>query len=239
MKMTGNGWIKLLSVSGILFFLTAMFGIRHKATDNKQGETSVHHLIKLPAPVYTSATSVEEALLRRRSVREYKNEPISLKDISQLLWAAQGITSEEGGRTAPSAGALYPLEIYLVSGNVTGLAPGVYHYLPADHSLDLIEEGDKRKLLYAGASLQVAVKNAAAVFVITAVYERTTVKYFERGKKYVHMEAGHASQNIYLQAVSLKLGTVAMGAFTDSLVKKILLLPKKEEPLYLMPVGNY
>lgn len=216
-----------------------MLGIHHSVNKNKQSKTLIQHRIKLPEPVYSSAVSVEEALHKRRSVREYNNQPVSLKNIAQLLWAAQGITTEEGGRTAPSAGALYPLEIYLVSGNVTGLAPGVYHYLPADHSLDLIEEGDKRKLLYAGASLQGAVKNAAAVFVITAVYERTIVKYFERGKKYVHMEAGHASQNIYLQAVSLKLGTVAMGAFTDSLVKKILLLPKKEEPLYLMPVGNY
>lgn len=171
-------------------------------------------------------------------MREYSRVPLSIQDISQLCWAAQGITSGEGGRTAPSAGALYPLELYVVCSNVTAIAPGVYHYLPVEHSLALIHEGDKRNLLYPVALLQPAIKRAAAVFVITGVYERTTGKYFERGKRYVHMVAGHASQNIYLQAVSLQLGTVAMGAFTDSLVKKVLHIPGNEETLYLMPVGK-
>ena len=199
---------------------------------------NVQSIIKLPQPVYNSATSLEEALLKRRSVREFKKEPVELKEISQLLWAAQGITSEEGGRTAPSAGALYPLEIYIVCGNVKDIVPGVYHYLPAEHTIELIEEGDKRKLLYAAALLQGAISRAAAIIVIAADYDRTTVKYFERGKKYVHIEAGHVSQNIYLQAASLKLGTVAMGAFTDSLVRRVIHLPKNEDPLYLMPVGK-
>jgi len=201
--------------------------------------TQLQTVIKLPDPVYKSGTSVEEALLKRRSVREYKKEPLELKEISQLLWAAQGITSEgDGGRTAPSAGALYPLELYVVSGNINSLTPGVYHYLPSGHTLQQIAEGDKRKLLTAAALMQGAVNKSAAVIVIAAEYKRTTGKYLERGKKYVHIEAGHAAQNIYLQSVSLKIGTVVIGAFTDSLVKLILHLPKSEEPLYLMPVGK-
>jgi SagB-type dehydrogenase family enzyme len=200
--------------------------------------TSVQQVIKLPPPAYTSTTSIEEALLKRRSVREYKSEPMEIKDIAQLLWAAQGITSADGHRTVPSAGALYPLEIYLVSGNINMLPAGVYHYTPQDHSLSLIELGDKRKLLAVSALMQGSITRSAAIIVISGVYSRTTFKYFERGKKYVHMEAGHCSQNIYLQSVSLNVGTVVMGAFTDSLVKKVLKLPRHVETLYLMPVGK-
>ena len=196
-------------------------------------------IVQLPQPEYKSQTSVEEALLKRRSVRNYSKEPLELKKISQLLWAAQGITDKkEGGRTAPSAGALYPLEVYVITGNVESLIAGVYLYQPDDHTLKLITEGDKRKLLTASALMQDAVQRSPAVLVFTAIYSRTTGKYLDRGRRYVHMEAGHAAQNVYLQAVSLKLGVVVIGAFSDSLVKSILHLPKEEEPLYLMPVGK-
>jgi len=195
--------------------------------------------IKLPEPVYTSATSIEEALLKRRSVRRYSDAPIELKDISQLLWAAQGITAEaQGGRTAPSAGALYPLEIFVAGGNINDLLPGVYHYLPGGHSLQLVTEGDKRTLLRNAAHLQGAPNRSAAVIIIAADYSRNTRKYAEKGVRYVNMEAGHAAQNICLQAVSLSIGTVTMGSFDDNKVKLILMLPGNLEPLYLMPVGK-
>jgi SagB-type dehydrogenase family enzyme len=156
-----------------------------------------------------------------------------------LLWAAQGITAEaKGGRTAPSAGALYPLEIFLAGGNINDLAPGVYHYLPSGHSLQLVTEGDKRTLLRNAAHLQGAPNRSAAVIIIAADYSRTTRKYAEKGTRYVNMEAGHAAQNICLQAVSRSLGTVTMGSFNDSMVKQILMLPGDLEPLYLMPVGK-
>lgn len=193
--------------------------------------------IKLPRPRLKSEISIEEALHKRRSVRDFKKETLPLATIAQLLWAAQGITGNEGLRTAPSAGALYPLEVYLVSGAVEELPAGVYHYNPSGHRLKRVATGDKRKLLAAATGGQSAVSQGAAALVFTAVYERTSGKYGERATRYVHMEAGHAAQNVYLQAAALTTGTVVIGAFSDLLVKQVLSLPRGEEPLYLMPVG--
>jgi len=196
-------------------------------------------IIKLPKPRLSSTVSVEEALLKRRSIRNFKKEPLTLSEVSQLLWSAQGITEESMGlRTAPSAGALYPIEIYIVVGNVINLPPGIYKYTPKNHELVLIMKGDKRKELAISALGQKWIEEGAIVIVISAVYERTTSKYGERGIRYVHMEAGHVSQNIYLQAVALNLGTVAVGAFYDEEVKKVINMQKNENPLYLMPVGR-
>ena len=194
--------------------------------------------IKLPEPRYDSQLSVEETLRSRRSVREYGDKPVTLNEISQLLWAAQGITSPFGFRTAPSAGALYPLEIYLVAGNVSKLPDGVYKYKPKTHELVRILEDDKRAELSAAALGQPCVKNGSAVIILAAVYERTMRKYQKRGIRYVHIEVGHAAQNIYLQAVSLNLGTVMIGAFDDGKVKKVLHMHDNEQPLSIMPVGR-
>lgn len=188
--------------------------------------------IKLPKPRYESDTSIEEALLKRKSTRNYRGN-LTVKEISQLLWAAQGITST---RTSPSAGATYPLEIYLVVGDVDDLGKGVYTYLPQEHSLMKILDGDIRRELVDACLGEEFVKEAAVDIVFVAVYERTTRRYGERGVRYVHMEVGHAAQNVYLQAVSLKLGTVVVGAFYDERVKKIMEIEK--EPLYIMPVGS-
>ena len=194
--------------------------------------------IKLPEPRYESETSVEEVLLARRSVRDYKNEPLTFEEVSQLLWAAQGITDKKGSRTAPSAGALYPIEIYVVVGNVDNISEGIYKYKPQEHELVKVAEGDKRIELYNAALSQSAVKNAAAAMVFSAVYERTTEKYGKRGERYVHLETGHAAQNVYLQTVALDLGTVVIGAFDDNEVKKIMNMQDEEQPLYIMPVGR-
>lgn len=194
--------------------------------------------IALPTPRYDSATSVEQALLKRRSVREYGKQPLTLAELGQLLWAAQGITDLAGFRTAPSAGALYPMEVYAVVGNVTGLTAGVYKYRPAAHALERTATGNRLAELSKAALGQAAVRDAPVVLVLAAVYERTTQKYGERGIRYVHMEAGHVSQNVYLQAVSLGLGTVTIGAFYDDEVKKVVGLTDNEQPLYLMPVGR-
>lgn len=171
-------------------------------------------------------------------MRAYGDAPLTLAEISQLLWAAQGITHPAGYRTAPSAGGLYPLELYLLVGNVTELAAGVYHYQPHEHELVRIAAGDKREALGQAALDQEAVHDAAAVIVMTAVFERTTVKYGERGIQYVHMEVGGAAQNVYLQAVSLDLGTVFIGAFYDDEVQALLNVSDDERPLCLMPVGR-
>jgi SagB-type dehydrogenase family enzyme len=194
--------------------------------------------IKLPEPAQDSNTSIEEAILKRRSARTYKESPLTLKEISQLLWAAQGITDPRGLRAAPSAGALYPLEIYVIAGNVNDLPDGIYHYKPLKHELVRIVKGDKRNELCNAALGQSSIRTAAAVIVFSAVYERTTIKYGDRGIKYVHIETGHAAQNVFLQAVSLDLGTVVIGAFDDDAVTEVLKMPDREQPLYIMPVGR-
>ena len=195
-------------------------------------------IVKLPKPRYAGNVSVEEAMLKRRSVRKYKKSPLELSDISQLLWAAQGVTDPIGFRTAPSAGALYPLELYLVASSVKGLDQGVYKYSADRHALKMVIKGERQSRLYWSSWAQKSVKKAQAVVVITAVYKRTTGKYGNRGVRYVHMEVGHAAQNIYLQAVSLGLGTVVVGAFNDKSVKKEIGAQKDEEPLCIMPIGK-
>jgi len=194
--------------------------------------------VTLPKLQYESTTSVEQALLKRRSVREFRNLPLALDDLGQLLWAAQGITDRVGFRTAPSAGALYPLELYAVAGNVQGLLTGLYRYIPRGHALRRIANGDKRPALGHAAYDQPSIAEAPAVLALCAVYERVTGKYGERGLRYVHMEAGHAAQNVYLQAVFLNLGTVVLGAFDDMRVAETLTLGEQEQPLYLMPIGR-
>ncbi|UCE51602.1 MAG: SagB/ThcOx family dehydrogenase [Desulfobacterales bacterium] len=194
--------------------------------------------IRLPEPRYDGSVSVEHALFSRRSVRKYKNEPLTLAEVSQLLWAAQGITAPRGYRTAPSAGALYPLEVYLVAGKVNDLSEGIYKYKYHDHSLVQTVTGDKRAELSRAALHQGSLSRAPTVLLFCAVYERITRKYGERGYRYVFMEIGHAAQNVCLQAIALGLGTVAIGAFRDNEVKKIANLPPNEEPTYFVPVGR-
>jgi SagB-type dehydrogenase family enzyme len=192
----------------------------------------------LPAPRHDSAISIEKALLSRRSLREFVPEPLELWQISQLAWAAQGVTGPDGHRTAPSAGALYPLELYVAAGNVNGLPPGVYKYDLREHQLSPWIQGDKRRELSDAALSQSSIVEAAVVFAVAAVYKRTTAKYGERGIRYVHMEAGHAAQNLLLQAAALGLGSVLVGAFSDERVRQVLMLNGIESPLYLIPVGK-
>lgn len=195
--------------------------------------------VKLPPPIIKSNISIEEALKKRRSSRRYKHDLITLKQVAQLLWAAQGITAQHGFRTAPSAGALYPLRVYLVTGNIKGLPAGVYHYSPENHGLELQLVGDKRtELAYTSQHQRAMLNDAKMHLVITASYEKTMAKYGPRGKRYVDMEAGHVAENISLQAVSLGVGTVTIGAFEDERVKSVLHLREGEAPLYIMPVGK-
>jgi len=188
--------------------------------------------IKLPAPKYDGSVSIEKALLERRSIRTYKDEPLTLADVSQILWAAQGITDPKTGhRTAPSAMALYLLEVYLIPGNVTGLPMGLYQYQPQGHELVKIAEGDIKTKLFQGVG-QAPIKNAPAVLVITGISERS------KNSNWMYLEAGHAAQNVYLQAVSLELGTVVMAGFKDEDVRKALNLSSQEQPIYIMPIGK-
>lgn len=188
--------------------------------------------ITLPAPRLEGEMSLEETLAARRSVREFTDEELTLEEISQLLWAAQGITAVWGGRTAPSAGALYPLEVYVAT------ADGLHHYVPQGHKAIVESRADLHGELWQAGLSQDAIREAPAVFVITAVYRRTEKKYGGRAERYVKLEAGHAAQNLVLQAVALGLGGVPIGAFYDDQVQSALSLPSDHEPLYLIPIGH-
>ena len=188
-------------------------------------------VVHLPEPRLKNGASVEQALLRRRSVRSFRDAPLSLADIGQLLWAAQGVTSR-GHRAAPSAGALYPLELYVVAGKVAGLAAGVYRYVPETHTLVKVKLGDRRSELSQAAWRERAIVEAPASLLFSAVFERTTKKYGERGNRYVYMDEGHAAEN------AIGVGTVVIGGFDDAAVAKAASLPAAEKPLAIMPVGR-
>jgi SagB-type dehydrogenase family enzyme len=198
--------------------------------------------IKLPLPQLEGKMSVEEALARRRSRRVFKDYPLTIEQVSQLLWSAQGITEERNGlRTAPSAGALYPLDIYLVVGKdkVEDLKVGVYHYNPGQHSLTIILEEDQRRELARACLGEKFIEDAPVSLIITAEFSRTTNHYGKRGIYFAYMEAGHVGQNVYLQVESLGLGTVVFGGFYEEDVSQALNLPDQHIPLYVMPVGHY
>ena len=211
----------LLFISLVAVFNLKLFG----------GESKMSKIVKLPSPRLSGKLSLEESLARRRSKRSFTKESLNWEEIGQILWAVQGITDSRGFRTAPSAGALYPLEIYFLT------PEGVFHYLPAGHQAERISEKDLRKALSLAALGQSAVSQAPLDIVITAVYQRVTGKYGKRGERYVHIEAGHCAQNIHLQTICLGLGSVPIGAFSDVAVRKVLNLPKDCQPLYIIPVG--
>ncbi len=235
-SFTRRGWLKLLLLllgASAVGLLGNRFLQRIPTT---RIEEQVGEEVELPEPRHDSEFSLERAISKRRSIRAYQDEPLTLSEVSQLLWAAQGITDPRGFRTAPSAGALYPIELYLVVGNVEGLEKGVYKYDPHRHKLLKVADGDRRAELAGAALGQRWVREGAIDLVITAVYGRTTWRYGDRGIRYVQMEAGHVAQNVHLQATCLGLGTVPVGAFYDDEVKEILGL--EEDPLYIMPVGR-
>jgi len=217
----------------MLVVLTLMLIFIQREREAKEmARNSATQVIKLSAPKKRGDISLEEAILKRRSKREFKTAPLSKEQISQLLWAAQGITDPAGFlRASPSAGALYPLEIYIV------YSEGVYYYRPNGHILERISSDDVRLALCESALGQRSIASAPLDIIITGVDERTTGKYGDRGVRYVHMEAGHCAQNIHLQAVALGLGSVPIGAFSDKDVSRVLTLPAECKPLYIIPVG--
>jgi len=231
--------IKLLQLIVLIGFLVAIFFlIQGQPVENIQ---PIKGVIVLPTPETTGNISVEDAINKRKSISTYQNKSLTLKDISQLLWAAQGITDKEKNiRTVPSAGATYPLEIYILTGTngVNGLESGLYHYNPLKNQLEYIMKGDLRVNLSSTAYGQGGIANAPAIIIITGVYSRTQNRYGDRGIQFVHMEAGHAGQNLYLQAQALDLGMVLIGGFSNKDAQKILKLPADQEVLYLIPVGH-
>ncbi len=202
-------------------------------TPQKSGD-----MIDLPDIVTDGSMSLERAISLRRSIRSYSEEALTLKELAQLLWSAQGITGDRGFRTAPSAGATFPLEMFVVVNHVDGLTAGIYHYHPKNHRLELIRTEDVSEALFRACLSQSMILDGGAVLVFAAVYERTTARYGSRGERYILNEIGHASQNVHLQAAALDLGTVVIGAYRDEEVEDILSLGDKYRVLYLMPVGK-
>lgn len=229
-----------LSLAVVLVILWAGGGDSQRLEGNEGGfMNSQPGGVSLPPPATSGRVSVEEALHRRRSIREYAEEELKLRDVGQLLWAAQGITERASGlRTAPSAGALYPLELRLLAARVAGLPAGIYRYDPRAHALQPGPGGDLREVLAGAALGQEAIRRAPALLLISGVIGRTEAKYGSRAERYMTLEAGHASENVYIQASALGLGTVAIGAFSDGRTHAVLQLPPEERLLYIMPVGQ-
>jgi SagB-type dehydrogenase family enzyme len=197
--------------------------------------------MNLPEPAVSGMNSVERAIKGRRTVRAFGSQPLTMEQWSQMLWAAQGITEDKGfKRASPSAGALYPMDLYGVVGthSVTEMEAGVYHYEPRGHELSVVRGGDRRDELARAALSQMWMAKASVNLVITAEYERVTRKYGKRGIRYAMIEAGHIGQNVFLQAEALGLRAGIVGAFVDQEVTKALGVPDSHEPLLIMPVGH-
>ncbi|BDZ66984.1 SagB/ThcOx family dehydrogenase [Methanobacterium ferruginis] len=231
--------IILLSIFLVIYLSYSLF---MKPEQTEYQSRTILGTISLPQAEISGNMSVDETIQNRRSVRSFSATSLTLNDVSQLLWAAQGITdSERNFRATPSAGHVYPMEVYLVTGDgsVQGLEAGIYHYNPFNHTLEKIVEGDQRYNLSQAAHQQQWVNDAPISLVITGNYQKMIDKYPNEtlSMRFVHMEAGHIGENIYLEAVSRGLGTVAIGSFYDDQMINILKLPSNETPLYIYPVG--
>lgn len=197
--------------------------------------------IELPLPKQVETMSVDEAIRRRRSIRAFSSKSLTLEQLAYLLWASAGIQRKEDGyefRTAPSAGALYPIETYLITNNVNGLEKALYHYLIKSHMLEELELGEFSITMANAALGQEMFLSSAATFVWTAIFDRSKWKYRQRAYRYVYLDAGHIAQNLVLAATSIGLGTCQVGAFYDEEVNRIIGIDGKEEStIYLSVVG--
>ncbi len=229
-----------------LFVTIFLHGISCNSQTKDEGNQMKSESIQLPSPVLKGDFTLEEVLYKRRSIRSYSGSQMSLQHLSQILWSAYGVTEPKdrpphirgGFKTAPSAGARYPLEVYVIVGNVEGIRAGIYRYLPENHSIVLLIEGDFRVQARVAARNQMMVEQAPVTVVYTADFERTTSRYGERGKNYVYVDLGHSAQNVYLQAEALGMHSCAIGAFVDEDINKVMQLPPNETVIYMMPVGE-
>jgi len=238
--MSRNGRITIIILI-ILLGIAFIYLIWPKTEETKP--KTVISVINLPQVELNTSVTVEQAIQTRRSVRHYTSQPLTMQDISQLMWAAQGITDQKTKfRTAPSAGHTFPLEVYILvgKGSVSGLSEGVYHYNPFNNTLEKILVGDVRSELSQAANEQPWVKEAPVDIIITGNYQKMINKYKDEklSTRFVDMEAGHAGQNIYLEAEAKNLATVALGSFKDDQVHQVLNLPDNENVLYIYPVGH-
>lgn len=238
-----KGIVIVLIVIFIVVLLGYLFYQPANTNSNYSPNRYVINVTYLPLPVFSGNTSVETAIENRRSVRSFSAESLNLTNVSQILWAAQGITDNDSNlRSVPSAGQVYPLEIYIVTGQngVSGLSEGVYLYVPSNNTLEKTVNGDVRSKLSTIADGQNAVAQAPVDLVITGNYPMMINKYHDKDlcTRFVDLEAGHAGENIYLQAESLGLVTVAIGSFNEVQMKQLLEIPQNETPLYIFPIGH-
>lgn len=247
-----NPFLKKLSVIMVLIINIPFFNnCSNKKSEPEQTISIVKNdplTYKLPGVAKKGSISVEEALSQRRTHRNYSNRKLNAQEVSQILWASYGISQlapdepyiKGGYRTSPSAGAVYPLIIYLISNNLKDIEPGVYLYDPEQHTLIQKIGKDIKKELTAAALDQQMITDAPACIIISSTSEKMIERYGDTlSKKFIYMEAGHVAQNVYLQAESLRLGTCSIGAFIEKDVKAVLQLQDNEEPLYIMPIGKY
>jgi len=200
---------------------------------NMKSDDSV---VILPEPDKKGSVSLEEVIDARRSVREFSKRVVNINELSQILWSAQGYSKDNERRTAPSAGATYPMEIYALAMKVSDIKPGIYHYKPNDHTLELVKRGKFAKPLKQAALGQESIESAPLNIIIAAQFQRTESRYGSRAKRYVYMECGHIGQNIQLEACSLGMGSVIVGAFRDDEAKEVMGID--EEVLYIIPIGR-
>jgi SagB-type dehydrogenase family enzyme len=224
----------IVFVVGLFVLLTAIMAV--SVSSNQEASD----VITLPQPKTDGGMSVEKALLERRSIRSFRNESLTLDEISQLCWAAQGITDDKGHRTSPSAMATYPLEVYLLAGNVTNLPAGIYHYSPQGHNLTLLSKGNKIPELFNSSrgGREDWRKGSPAVFIITGVFERTDKVPGQDLSRFVYIEAGTSAENLLLEVVSLGLGSTYTAGFDENKTKEYLGLSLGEEPIGVLPVGR-
>ncbi|MFP4458029.1 MAG: SagB/ThcOx family dehydrogenase [Candidatus Zixiibacteriota bacterium] len=213
---------KIVTISFIVLVLMGCYG---------------QQITTLPDPSFDGEVSLEKALKQRRSRRNFEDKSMTIHQAGQLLWAAYGISLQSRQfHTAPSAGATFPSELYLIARDIEGLEAAIYHYKPKNHSLELIKKGDYSRQLQEIALNQKTIIEAQCNIIIAADFDRTMDHYSERGRQYVYQESGHIGQNIYLQAEAIGLGTVAIGAFDENKIKE--LIDSEFTPIYIFPIGN-
>ena len=236
-----NG-LKFKSFAVSLITLFTILGVTGCSPSNIGDSSAIEFVdlftTELPTPTIDGNVSLEGTIHDRRSQRNFSDESLTLQELSQLLWAANGITDESGRRSAPSAGGLYPLSVYVVAGNVEGLPAGLYRFVPDGHKLAKVVEGDFRQLFAEAANNQGMIADAPASILYAADFGVSEPRYgVERAQKYVYIEVGHSAQNVYLQSVALGLGTVAVGTVDESRTRRALAFPENESLVYLMPLG--
>jgi len=238
-ELTRRGFCKLM---GFVCLFGSIFSPNRVLSSAKRNPLKGKggSIMRLPDPMIDGDVSLERTIHQRRTIRSFEGRALTLKQLSQLFWSAQGITGAGGfKRAAPSAGALYPMDIYGVIGRdcIEKLDAGIYLYEPADHSISLVKEGDFRRDVAIASLGQMWMAHAPLTLVITAEYSRITVKYRQRGIRYAMMEAGHIGQNIFLQSEAMGLAAGIVGAFEDQEVIQVMGGKKAHEPLLIMPVG--